>query len=263
MKQSRIFHSNNSAFKLLAILKLEQVKPYTSEGEKKEQVAEMFNNISGSYDFLNHFFSLGIDVLWRKKAIRILKKENPDVVMDVATGTGDFALEAVRMNLNASKIIGIDISEGMLEVGRKKVAAKKLEGIIELVKADSENLPFADNHFDAFTVAFGVRNFQHLDKGLAEMLRVLKPGSIGVILEFSQPRKFPVKQLFRFYFKYVMPTIGKLVSKDHRAYTYLPESVDAFPSREEFISTMKKNGSRDCRFISLSGGIACIYVGRK
>ncbi len=223
----------------------------------------MFNNISGSYDFLNHFFSLGIDVLWRKKAIRILKKDKPDLLMDVATGTGDFALEAVRMKLGASKIIGVDISEGMLEVGRKKVAAKKLEPIIELIKGDSENLPFSDDHFDAFTVAFGVRNFQNLDKGLSEMLRVLKPGALGVILEFSRPRKFPVKQLFRFYFKYVMPTIGKLVSKDHRAYTYLPESVDAFPAGGEFINVMRKNGYRDCSFISLSGGIACIYLGRK
>lgn len=223
----------------------------------------MFNNISGSYDFLNHFFSMGIDVLWRKKAIRILKKENPKLLLDVATGTGDFALEAMRMNLGAEKIIGVDISEGMLEVGRKKVLEKKLTNTIELKYGDSENLPFNENYFDAFTVAFGVRNFQHLEKGLAEMLRVLKPGSLGIILEFSRPPRFPVKQLFHFYFRYIMPAIGKLVSKDHRAYTYLPESVKAFPAGQEFINVMEKTGYRNCSFISLSGGIACIYLGRK
>lgn len=223
----------------------------------------MFNNISGSYDFLNHFFSMGIDVLWRRKAIRILKKENPKLVLDIATGTADFALEAVRMNLGADKIVGIDISEGMLDIGRKKVASKGLADSIELKVGDSENIPFADHHFDAFTVAFGVRNFQNLEKGLTEMLRVLKPGSLGIILEFSRPKRFPVKQLFGVYFRYIIPFVGKIVSKDHRAYTYLPESVDAFPAGEDFISVMKKTGYKDCRFISLSGGIAAIYLGRK
>ncbi len=223
----------------------------------------MFNNISGSYDFLNHFFSMGIDVLWRKKAIRILKKENPKRVLDMATGTGDFALEAARMDLGADKIIGMDISEGMLEIGRKKVAAKGLTELIQLQAGDSENLPFENQSFDAFTVAFGVRNFQNLEKGLAELLRVLKPGSLGVVLEFSRPKKFPVKQLFGFYFKYIIPLIGRIVSKDHRAYTYLPESVDAFPAGEDFIKVMQKVGYTDCRYISLSGGIAGIYLGRK
>lgn len=242
---------------------MEQVKPYTPEGEKKEQVAEMFNNISHSYDFLNHFFSLGIDVLWRKKAIRILKKENPKLVLDVATGTADFALEAVRMDLNADKIIGVDISEGMLEVGRKKVLQRGLSDKIELRLGDSENLPFSENYFDAFIVAFGVRNFQHLEVGMSDMLRVLKPGSLGIVLEFSKPRKFPVKQLFKFYFRFIMPTIGRLVSKDHRAYSYLPESVNAFPAGEDFINMMKKVGYKDCQCIALSGGIASIYLGRK
>lgn len=223
----------------------------------------MFNNIAHSYDFLNHFFSLGIDVLWRKKAIRILKKENPKLVLDVATGTGDFALEAVRMKLGADKIIGVDISEGMLEVGRKKIAERNLSDKIEMRTGDSENLPFTSDYFDAFTVAFGVRNFQNLEAGLSEMLRVLKPGSLGIVLEFSKPAKFPMKQLFGFYFKRVMPSIGKMVSKDHRAYTYLPESVQAFPSGEKFLDVMTRVGYKDVKRISLSGGIASIYLGRK
>jgi demethylmenaquinone methyltransferase/2-methoxy-6-polyprenyl-1,4-benzoquinol methylase len=242
---------------------VQEVKPYSAEGEKKQQVAEMFNNISHSYDFLNHFFSLGIDVLWRKKAIRILKKENPRLILDVATGTGDFALEAVRMKMQDARIVGVDISAGMIEVGKKKVRNKNLEHLITLQIADSENLPFNDAHFDAFTVAFGVRNFQDLRKGMSEMLRVLKPGGMGVIIEFSKPSHFPIKQLFTFYFKYIMPTIGKLVSKDARAYTYLPESVDAFPSGKEFVQVMQELGYRECRCIPLSGGIASIYIGKK
>ncbi len=223
----------------------------------------MFDNISHSYDFLNHFFSLGIDVLWRKKAIRILKRENPQTVLDVATGTADFALEAMRMHVGAKKIIGVDISEGMLEVGRKKVAARGFSEVVQLRYGDSENLPFDDNSFDAYTVAFGVRNFQNLENGLKDMLRVLKPGALGIVLEFSQPRRFPIKQLFGFYFKFVMPTIGKLVSKDSRAYTYLPESVQSFPSGKDFLAVMQSAGYRDCKSISLSGGIASIYLGRK
>jgi demethylmenaquinone methyltransferase/2-methoxy-6-polyprenyl-1,4-benzoquinol methylase len=242
---------------------VQEVKPYSQEGEKKQQVAEMFNNISHSYDFLNHFFSLGIDVLWRKKAIRILKKENPHRILDVATGTGDFALEAVRMKMQDVQITGVDISAGMIEVGKKKVAKKKLEHAITLQIADSENLPFDTGHFDAFTVAFGVRNFQNLRKGMSEMLRVLKPGGMGVIIEFSRPRRFPIKQLFTFYFKYVMPTIGKLVSKDARAYTYLPESVDAFPSGNDFLKVMTELGYQEVKCIPLSGGIASIYIGKK
>jgi demethylmenaquinone methyltransferase/2-methoxy-6-polyprenyl-1,4-benzoquinol methylase len=238
------------------------VKPYNSAG-KKQEVEAMFDNIAHSYDFLNHFFSLGIDILWRKKAIRILKKEHPKMVLDVATGTADFAMEAMRMNLNADKIIGVDISEGMLDVGRKKIADKQWDKVIELRKADSEHLPFENNTFDAFTVAFGVRNFENLEKGLTEMHRVLKPGSLGIVLEFSRPKKFPVKQAFQFYFKYMMPAIGKLVSKDARAYTYLPESVNAFPDGEDFLTIMKGIGYNDTKCIPLSGGIASLYLGRK
>jgi demethylmenaquinone methyltransferase/2-methoxy-6-polyprenyl-1,4-benzoquinol methylase len=202
-------------------------------------------------------------VLWRKKAIRILKKENPHRILDVATGTGDFALEAVRMKMHDVQITGVDISAGMIEVGKKKVARKKLEHAITLQIADSENLPFDTGHFDAFTVAFGVRNFQDLRKGMSEMLRVLKPGGMGVIVEFSRPNRFPIKQLFTFYFKYVMPTIGKLVSKDARAYTYLPESVDAFPSGKDFLKVMTEQGYQEVKCIPLSGGIASIYIGKK
>lgn len=242
---------------------MQEVKPYSSQGEKKQQVAEMFNNISHSYDFLNHFFSLGIDVLWRKKAIRILKKKHPKLILDVATGTADFAIEAIRMKIPDAKVIGVDISAGMLDVGRKKIAKRGMGDQIVLQLADSEQLPFSDAHFDAFTVAFGVRNFQNLSKGLSEMLRVLKPGGTGVIIEFSRPTKFPIKQLFTFYFKYIMPGIGKLVSKDSRAYTYLPESVDAFPAGKKFTDLMESLGYKECRCIPLSGGIASIYIGVK
>ena len=238
------------------------VKPY-NEGGKKEEVEKMFDNIAHSYDFLNHFFSLGIDILWRKKAIRILKKENPKLVLDVATGTADFAMEAVRMNLGADKIVGLDISEGMLDVGRKKIKEKGWDSKIELKKGDSENLPFDTSTFDGYTVAFGVRNFENLEKGMAEMLRVLKPGALGIVLEFSKPKKFPVKQGFQVYFKYIMPLIGKVVSKDNRAYAYLPESVQAFPSGTDFLDVMKKVGYVDTKCIPVSGGIASIYLGRK
>lgn len=242
---------------------MQEVKPYSSQGEKKQQVAEMFNNISHSYDFLNHFFSLGIDVLWRKKAIRILKKKHPKLILDVATGTADFAIEAIRMKIPDAKVIGVDISAGMLEVGRKKIAKRGMGDQIVLQLADSEQLPFADGHFDAFTVAFGVRNFQNLSRGMSEMLRVLKPGGTGIIIEFSRPTKFPIKQLFTFYFKYIMPGIGKLVSKDSRAYTYLPESVDAFPAGKKFTDLMESIGYKECHCIPLSGGIASIYIGVK
>ncbi len=238
------------------------VKPYNETG-KKEEVAKMFDNIAHSYDFLNHFFSLGIDILWRKKAIRILKKESPQMVLDVATGTADFAMEAVRMNLGATKIIGVDISEGMLDVGRKKIKEKGWDSIIELRKGDSEHLPFEDNYFDGFTVAFGVRNFENLEKGMGEMRRVLKPGALGIVLEFSKPSSFPLKQIFNLYFKRIMPGVGKLVSKDKRAYEYLPESVQAFPDGEAFLDVMKKVGYRETRSIKLTGGIATIYLGRK
>ena len=243
-----------------------KVTPYTSpeQEDKKLQVQRMFDSIAHRYDFLNHFFSMGIDVLWRKRCIRILKREEhqPKTIIDMATGTGDFAIEAVRMGLEA-QITGIDLSQGMLDVGIEKLKAKGLSNRISLLQGDSENLPFEDESFEAYTVAFGVRNFENLDKGLSEMYRVLTPKSLVVILEFSKPKRFPIKHLFGFYFKYVMPTLGRLVSKDPAAYTYLPESVMAFPEGRDFLNRLADVGFEDLRATPLTGGIASIYVGRK
>lgn len=237
------------------------VKPYRPDGSKKEQVAHMFNNIAGKYDFLNHFFSLGIDVLWRRKAIRLLKPLKPRFILDIATGTGDFAFEALR--LNPEKVTGIDISAGMVEVGKEKVIKRKKESQIELKLGDSEQLEFADQSFDAITVGFGVRNFENLEKGLGEMVRVLKPGGQAAILEFSKPKIFPVKQLYFLYFKYIMPFIGRIVSKDQSAYTYLPQSVMAFPEGKEFVNIAIRCGFKNCEQHPVSGGIATIYLAQK
>src|SRR5690554_758634 len=226
------------------------VIPYKEkQSSKKEQVATMFNNISHKYDFLNHFLSLGIDILWRKKAVRMLKKHQPKKIMDVATGTADFAIETLK--LKPEEIIGIDISEGMLAIGKEKIKKKGVDNIISLELGDSENLRFQDAYFDAYTVAFGVRNFENLEKGLTEMLRVLKPNGSGVILEFSKPRKFPIKQLYNFYFNKILPGIGKMVSKDNAAYTYLPESVYAFPDGEDFVQLLTKIGYKDAKATTL------------
>lgn len=221
----------------------------------------MFDNISSKYDFLNHFLSLGIDKIWRKKAVNLLKQFQPKIILDMATGTGDFAIEALR--LNPEKIVGVDLSNGMLEVGRKKMVAKKVNHIIDMVQGDSENLSFESNTFDAYTVGFGVRNFQNLDAGLTELLRVLKPGGVGMILEFSKPKKFPVKQYYKFHSKYIIPTIGKAISKDKAAYTYLPESVAAFPEGKDFEDIMRKIGYKDVKSKIVGGGIATIYYGQK
>ena len=219
------------------------VVPYKDQNnDKKSQVATMFNNIAGKYDFLNHFLSAGIDIIWRKKAISLLAPEKPKLILDIATGTADFAIEALR--LNPHKIVGVDISEGMLAVGREKLAKQGLSDKIELKYGDSESLPFQDNTFDAITVAFGVRNFENLEKGLADMYRVLKPGGTAVVLEFSKPRSFPMKQLYQFYFKNILPVVGKIVSKDNAAYTYLPESVHAFPDGQDFLHIYEKVGFR-------------------
>ena len=241
-----------------------RITPYvTPEQEaKKNQVARMFDGIAHRYDFLNHFFSLGIDVLWRKSCIRILRNEQPEKLLDVATGTADFAIEAVRMGLDVH-VTGVDISAGMLDVGREKIAARGWNDRIELIQGDSVALPFDDGSFDGFTVAFGVRNFEDLQGGLQDMLRVLKPGAMGLVLEFSKPKHFPIKQVFGLYFKHIMPTVGKWVSKDPAAYTYLPESVQAFPEGEAFLDEMRKAGYVDVKAKSLTGGIATIYTGRK
>lgn len=221
----------------------------------------MFNNISKKYDFLNHFLSLGIDILWRKKAISLLKKDAPKKILDIATGTGDFAIEALK--LSPEKVIGVDISEGMLAVGKKKMAKLGHDDVIELQLGDSERLLFDDNNFDAVIVAFGVRNFENLEKGLQDMFRVLKPNGKVVILEFSRPSVFPFKQLYSFYFKAILPLIGKIVSKDDSAYTYLPESVQQFPDGKDFLGILNKIGFKETQCTSLTFGISSIYTGIK
>lgn len=243
-------------------LESKTVKPYGKENQsKKEEVAEMFNNISGRYDFLNHLLSLGIDKIWRRKAVNCLKKDHPKKIMDVATGTGDFALALLR--LKPEQVIGVDISDGMLEMGRKKMRRLRVDQLVHLKKGDSENLDFEDNSFDAITVGFGVRNFQDLKKGLNELNRVLKPNGKLVVLEFSKPSRFPVKQFFSFYSQVIIPFFGKKISKDERAYTYLPESVAAFPEGDAFLQIMNECGFSELHAKRLSGGIATIYTGLK
>nr|MBC7613165.1 bifunctional demethylmenaquinone methyltransferase/2-methoxy-6-polyprenyl-1,4-benzoquinol methylase UbiE [Pseudopedobacter sp.] len=241
----------------------ENVTPYKNQqGTKKEQVADMFNNISKTYDFLNHFLSLGIDIIWRKKAIKELQQDKPETILDVATGTGDFAFEALEI-LKPKKIIGVDISQGMLNIADQKIIKRNKSEVFEVRLGDSEKLLFDDNSFDAVTVAYGVRNFENLEKGISDMLRVLKPGGKAVILEFSKPKKFPIKQGYNFYFNYVTPTIGKIFSKDARAYSYLPESVNAFPDGKRFTDLMDKVGYKNTKARPLAFGICSIYTGIK
>ena len=239
-----------------------KVTPYEhSSDSKKQQIEQMFDNISPKYDFLNRSLSLGIDVWWRKKMMRELKGLALNQVLDIATGTADVALATSKLRPNS--IIGVDISEGMLAVGRIKVEKKGLSSLINLQKADSENLPFSENQFDAITVAFGVRNFEHLSKGLDEMCRVLKPGGKLVILEFSRPRIFPVKQLYDFYFRYFCPWWGKVVSKDNSAYKYLYDSVSAFPEGEQFLSIANQSGFKQLKAQRLTFGIVSLYTATK
>jgi len=221
----------------------------------------MFNNISKKYDFLNHFLSLGIDKIWRKKAIKKLREIQPKRILDIATGTGDFAIASLK--LNPTEVVGIDISAGMLEVGREKMKARNFDSIITMTLGDSEALPFEDNYFDALTVGFGVRNFEHLEVGLAEMLRVIRTGGKVIILEFSKPKKFPVKQGYGFISKYIIPFFGKRISKDEKAYAYLPESIAAFPEGQEMIDILTKLGYKNVEAELVSGGIATIYSGIK
>lgn len=239
-----------------------QVTPYKdSDHQKKQQVERMFDNIAPKYDFLNHFLSFGIDKLWRKKAIRILSGYKFDVLLDVASGTGDFAIAAAE--LNPQKIIGFDLSEQMLNVGRSKVMHLGLDHLIEFKKGDSEAMPFLNEQFDAITVAFGVRNFENLENGLKEFVRVLKPDGVVIILEFSKPKYFPMKQLYSFYLFGILPLIGRMVSKDSSAYSYLPESVMAFPDDQKFLSILQNVGFSRARQKRLSFGIATIYIAQK
>jgi len=222
----------------------------------------MFNNISKTYDFLNHFLSLGIDIIWRRMAIKELRVSKPKLILDIATGTGDFAFEAISI-LKPEKIIGVDISEGMLTIAAEKIKKRGLGNVFEVRLGDSEKLLFDDNSFDAVTVAYGVRNFENLEKGLADMLRVLKQDGHAVILEFSKPKHFPVKQLYSFYFHYVTPAIGNFFSKDSSAYKYLPESVRNFPDGDVFMGLMQKLGYRNTKCRVLAFGICSIYTGIK
>ncbi len=239
-----------------------KVTPYKdSTLSKKEQVAEMFDNVSNNYDTLNRIMTFGIDIKWRKKVVALVGQKNPETILDIATGTGDFVI--MLSKLNPKKIIGLDISKGMLEIGIKKVKEKKLDGLIDMVLGDSEELPFEDNSFDAITVGFGVRNFEDLDKGLQEIHRVLKTNGIFVVLETSQPEKFPIKQFFNFYSKFIIPTIGKLFSKDKRAYTYLPQSAAIFPYGEKFNNILEKNGFNNATNKPLTFGVASIYTATK
>jgi demethylmenaquinone methyltransferase/2-methoxy-6-polyprenyl-1,4-benzoquinol methylase len=246
-------HDSNPAAKIMP--------DAASNLSKKEQVAEMFNNIAGRYDFLNHFLSLGIDKGWRKKAIAEVAKTQPHAILDVATGTGDMAIAAAR--LLPQRIVGIDIADQMLEVGRKKIIAEHLQKMITLQTGDSEDMPFTTGEFDAVTCAYGVRNFEHLEAGLIEMCRVLRPGGKIVILEFSHPSRFPISQFYKLYFRFILPTLGKLVSKHSKAYTYLPQSVMAFPEGKKFCDILAKCGFEQVKAQPLTFGITTLYTGVK
>ena len=239
-----------------------KIIPYqNSDLSKKGQVEKMFNNISKEYDILNRVISFGIDVSWRKKIVKILKFKNPSTILDVATGTGDLAIAMVKTN--AQKIIGLDISKGMLDVGIEKIKDRNLNNTIEMVIGDSENLKYENDFFDAVTVSFGVRNFESLDSGLSEIFRVLKPKGSLVILETSNPTKFPFKQFYRFYSKFILPSIGKIFSKDKVAYNYLSESSAEFPYGEKFNNILKKIGFTNVVDFPQTFGVATIYVASK
>jgi demethylmenaquinone methyltransferase / 2-methoxy-6-polyprenyl-1,4-benzoquinol methylase len=242
-------------------MKHDTVTPYNSQTEKKEQVAQMFNNIAKRYDLLNSILSLGIHKGWRKKCVTLLKAKQPKKILDVATGTGDFAIECAK--LNPESVIGIDISDGMMQYGREKLKSLKLDSMISLKNGNAETIFFPDNSFDAIVVGFGVRNFQDLNKGLTNLLRMLKPGGQLVVLEFSYPRNSMVKGFYNFYFSKVTPFIGRIFSKDTRAYTYLTESVKAFPHNEKFTAILNTLGYKNTSYKLLSFGIAAIYSGEK
>lgn len=238
------------------------IKPYKNSSlGKKEQVAKMFDTISKNYDGLNRVISLGIDVKWRKKVVQIVGKNHPKQILDIATGTGDLALMMAKLNPN--KIVGLDISSGMLAVGKDKIAKANLSGKIEMMVGDSEDMPFEDHTFDAITVSFGVRNFANLEKGIQEIARVLKPTGVLVILETSNPTKFPFKQGYKLYTNMILPIIGKLFSKDKVAYSYLSESANSFPFGTAFGNILEKNGFTNTTYKPVTFGVATIYTARK
>ncbi|UKM66264.1 bifunctional demethylmenaquinone methyltransferase/2-methoxy-6-polyprenyl-1,4-benzoquinol methylase UbiE [Flavobacteriaceae bacterium GSB9] len=241
---------------------MSKVKPYkNSDLGKKEQVTKMFDTISGDYDGLNRVISFGIDIKWRKKVVKLVAENDPKTILDIATGTGDLAINLAETN--AKKIVGLDISSGMLEIGKQKVRKKNLDSRIEMVLGDSENMPFADNTFDAITVAFGVRNFETLENGLKEILRVLKPGGTFVILETSVPTKTPYKQGYKFYSNNILPIIGKIFSKDRSAYKYLSESASVFPYGEALNNILRKIGFINVEDFPQTFGVATIYKSSK
>jgi demethylmenaquinone methyltransferase / 2-methoxy-6-polyprenyl-1,4-benzoquinol methylase len=240
----------------------DNIKPFSKEGSKKEQISKMFDGIAERYDFMNRFLSAGIDISWRKKAILMFKRDGPKTLLDVATGTGDMAIMAAKM-IRPDKIVGIDISEKMLEIGRKKIDKEQLGTKIELLGGDGETIKFQDNSFDGVMVAFGVRNFENLDKGLKEILRVLKPGAQLVVLEFSKPVIPGVKSLYNLYMGIVAPQMAKWFNQNKQAYKYLNESAKAFPDRQKFDTILKQTGYSETIWKSLSLGICCIYSGRK
>lgn len=246
----------------ISIVTKKVVTPYSEQESKKRQVAKMFDNIAPKYDFLNHLLSLGIDISWRKKTIRAIAPYHPTQLLDVATGTADLAIEAAK-TLKPERIIGVDIANEMLEIGRKKLAKRSLDAVIQLETGDSENLRFADETFDAVTVAFGVRNFENLEAGLSEMYRVLKHNGALAVLEFSTPTLFPFKQLYNFYFSSILPFIGRVTSKDTRAYSYLYESVQAFPDRQRFEAILKQIGFSSVKSKQLTLGICTLYIAEK
>ena len=238
------------------------VTPYNDQDRtKKEQVEQMFDNIAPTYDFLNHFLSAGIDRRWRRRAVDYLAAIFPKTILDLATGTGDFAVEALR--LKPTRVIGGDISDLMMNVGREKAKKLNVTEILEFQRVDSENMPFADNKFDAITVGFGVRNFENLEKGLREMHRVLRPGGRVAILEVSQPTRFPMRALYSIYFHYILPLVGRIFSSDVRAYTYLPESVSAFPQGDDFVAILNRVGFSHTRYQPLTFGICAFYTCEK
>ena len=240
----------------------QQITPYNEQESKTKQVSVMFDRIAPYYDFLNHFLSLGIDRGWRRKAIAEVAKIQPKFILDIATGTADLAI-AMAQKMQAVEVIGIDIAPKMLEIGRVKIKDKGLGAVIRLEDGDSQDLHFPDNQFDAVTAAFGVRNFEDLAKGLAEMYRVLKPGGKIVVLEFSRPKLFPFKQIFNSYFKYLLPLIGRFTSNEHRAYAYLYESVQVFPEGQDLLNIFEKTGFKSNRCTPLTLGVCSIYVGFK
>lgn len=240
----------------------DNIKPFSEERSKKEQVSEMFDGIAGRYDFMNRFLSAGIDVSWRKKAIRLFAKEKPQHILDVATGTADMAIRAAKM-LQPGKITGIDISPKMLEIGREKVKKEGLSTVIELVSGDSETINFPSDTFDAVMVAFGVRNFENLQQGLSEIYRVMKPGATLVVLEFSKPEAGLIRGIYNWYMGRMAPGIAKMFNQNKKAYQYLNESSKAFPDRQQFVDILKTVGYSDTYFKPLSLGICCIYCGRK